>query len=56
MCKYCEGDTELILDIKDEYEGLYIDSKCRLVFIGSSSSTVNINFCPMCGRSLKEGE
>ena len=54
MCKYCEGDTDFILDLKDECEGMYIDKKGRLEFIGSTSSTVEINFCPMCGRKLKE--
>ena len=59
MCKYCEnGDSiyyddldvyiignELNIDLNMNIEDVYIDNEYE----------IEINYCPMCGRKLKEG-
>ena len=55
-CKYCQG-FGLIIDVKGFYIELdndnllvsYNDNKTRT----GNSWTKKINFCPMCGQSLK---
>ncbi len=63
-CKYCEGIQQLAYEIKDNH---YIDIEVnsingslelyysneadgKFVFIKS----ININYCPMCGRKLDQ--
>jgi len=54
MCEYCEGKTKLIdgrivleiigNELESEYDGLEEHGQAFVI----------INFCPMCGRNLKE--
>ena len=62
MCYLCDnnkdlwyhlGDGELV---KDEYEGFNLDDgalSCTLEG-GQSSAWLFVNYCPICGRKLKE--
>ena len=59
-CRYCEGDVDdrnyiaKDLELLEDEISLYIDGNNLLDVsdkLGSSES-VNINYCPMCGRKL----
>ena len=58
MCKYCEKDG--ITNIDDNGEGIYvsIDSSTGDLIIDVTKlddfMTTHIEYCPMCGRKLKE--
>ena len=54
MCKYCEGNTKFIFKCGNDGEGLYINANEKLVYIGNTIETIDINFCPMCGRDLRK--
>jgi hypothetical protein len=53
MCKYCEGKEK-----QDEY-GFYIEQHkgnwwLNSIFYDIVQESSDINYCPMCGRKLKE--
>jgi len=62
MCEYCEG-KKLIFDGDRGDEGVYkidisgnellISSSADAGWINFSDEEFPINYCPMCGRSLK---
>ena len=54
MCDYCEKEKELGYD--DACGCLLIEDKKLTVDIGFDAMMVKINFCPMCGRKMQEGE
>lgn len=54
MCKYCEGNTKFIFKYGNDGEGFYINANEKLVYIGNTIETIDINFCPMCGRDLRK--
>lgn len=53
MCEYCENGKPLIGDFSD---GALIENGNILVSYGECSDCAKgrINYCPMCGRNLKE--
>ena len=69
MCKHCEGEMDYIEDVKDKrtemsvgiesvnsdyYLNFYYEERC---FSGAVVDRwVQINYCPMCGRKLTNGE
>ena len=67
MCKYCENKINLDIDTGTDLHG-YIDNsfwpRIELYatvdggWFGSIDveGTLDINYCPMCGRKLKEPE
>ena len=52
MCKYCEGKKSLTSNpmISD----IYVSGNSMRFDTGFEEGAVEINFCPMCGRDLKE--
>ena len=60
MCKYCEKETKLIEGINNDADVILNGNKLILeayTFIDDPLTDyicVDINFCPMCGRSLKK--
>lgn len=60
MCKYCEKETKLIEGINNDADVILNGNKLILeayTFIDDPLTDyigIDINFCPMCGRSLKE--
>lgn len=56
MCEYC--DKEKPKSIGDEWTDMYI-SHCYLGYsiqCYDSATSMLINYCPMCGRKLKEDD
>lgn len=57
MCEYCDDDKEtkipLLNDCCDS-DGVYIDGREVEVSVSYEQGYFNINYCPMCGRNLKE--
>lgn len=60
MCEYCEGAKALVIGETND-KGIAISFPNRLVAYGydvhgfsSNGLEVHINYCPMCGRKLKE--
>lgn len=60
MCEYCEKGVPLVLRDNNSDYGIAIYYPNRLVAYGydvhgsgSNGVSCNINYCPMCGRSLK---
>ena len=55
MCEYCENMKPLI---GDEQDGACIENGNILVAYGECSDCAKgrINYCPMCGRNLKENK
>ena len=55
MCEYCEGEKPLIGDFSG---GALIENGNILVAYEGCSDCAKgrINYCPMCGRKLKEGK
>lgn len=54
-CEYCSGDVDerlTLIDSDDGYAFAYIDGNGKLTL--NDMDDVQINFCPMCGKSLKE--
>lgn len=60
MCKYCEGEyKESIMDNGDD--SIRLDNKCDnlldIYFMNELDypidTSVEINYCPMCGRKLR---
>ena len=57
MCKYCEGEVENIPNlITDECSGCDLEYN---VYIGgnrihSDFDSIEINYCPICGRKIDE--
>ena len=49
-CKYCHGDSELIMDDGD-YGGIDVYISGNILTIDYINET-SINYCPMCGRKL----
>ena len=57
MCEYCKDDTSIIVaeNCQDGNLVVYVDFNELVVDNGESYySRKEINFCPMCGRNLKE--
>lgn len=55
MCKYCSGDVdERAYLINEDNELIYIDGNGKLTL--DNAWEVQLNYCPMCGRNLKEEE
>ena len=52
MCKYCNGDKDLISD--QEICNMYISGELIRIDTGFDEIAIKVNFCPMCGRDLKE--
>lgn len=61
MCNYCQGKVDnrlpIIMVEAETYENddieVYINGEDKLTTTESIAEEININFCPMCGRSLK---
>ncbi|EAC8315199.1 hypothetical protein AVO95_10580 [Listeria monocytogenes] len=61
MCEYCKDDSmmnnEPLLNFDEEYKEtgiVRLDNNGNLgVFNSYSLTACNINYCPMCGRSLE---
>lgn len=53
MCKYCEKAVPLVLKDNNSDYGIAIYHPDRLVAYGSDGVSCKINYCPMCGKSLK---
>lgn len=69
-CKYCSDKGDSILDTRtqlsrkgDFYPGIDLfieDDELNIIAVGDTHETsyvedeVKINYCPMCGRSLKD--
>ncbi len=61
-CLYCKKGRALVVGKTDDY-GIAIQRTNRLIAYGydihgsgSNGLDVSINYCPMCGRKLKEVE
>ena len=63
MCEYCGGDARVLGGKLFDYHALirggelhirhrYTDRSLDIV----DSEIIDINYCPMCGRKLKENE
>ena len=60
MCKYCEKAVPLVLKDNNSDYGIAIYHPDRLVAYGydvhggsANGVSCKINYCPMCGKSLK---
>jgi len=65
MCEHCTKENPKPIETKGRYGGFniaidsyfdntyYIDVDC-ITFDGGNHTSFEINFCPMCGRKLKE--
>ena len=69
-CKYCNNTGEMLFDTRtklsskgDFYPGIEVyveDNKLEIAAVpdvyepGYEEATIEINYCPMCGRSLKD--
>lgn len=63
MCKYCDLVSGDEIDIGDnQNQTLYIErhnnnfSIVTHLYNNEEEDEISINFCPMCGRKLKEGD
>ena len=60
MCKYCTNEKELNVSVSDVEATTCIISSEELdiAFLDTRNNdyliTIKINYCPMCGRQLKE--
>lgn len=61
-CKYCEGGKPLVTG-KSNDQGIAIQYPNRLIAYGydihgygSNGLVTRINYCPMCGKKLKEDD
>lgn len=53
MCEYCKGKN--LMTIQDKRIALYINNKNQLKILSDYNEYAkDINYCPMCGRKLKE--
>ena len=58
MCEYCEGNYPEPMFV-GEISGLIVSldiDKDLAIEHGDTTRYVSINYCPMCGRSLKEAD
>lgn len=57
MCRYCDLVSGDAIDIGDnKNQTLYIERHNNNFSISTENDEVDINYCPMCGRKLKEGD
>lgn len=58
MCEYCESQRYIM---RNDYNSLLLFEDGLLSFLSSEGDDdyrleTTINFCPMCGRNLREGK
>ena len=58
MCEYCNANIldALAINKKDEAVIINQDIETGEYFIDGLEVNISINYCPMCGRKLKEGD
>ena len=58
MCEYCEKQETIIyydgFDVGIIGNELFLSSYYDSLFSGAYEKSVKINFCPMCGRKLRD--
>jgi len=57
MCEYCSNDVDNVDLYYDDYEANVLEieyNKIRYFQFSGPDFTVDINYCPMCGRRLND--
>lgn len=54
MCMFCETDKDGYVNALDKNAHIYIWKKILRIRLYGKSWNIDINFCPMCGKKLKE--